>query len=216
MNPNFTALSVTPGTFPLDCAPAAVGTSSAAVRPATATATTARRPYLLWCFIRDSPPGNRSAVRTSTALRGRCAQPNAGREKAQIASCDLDASRHRVGGLSEVAVEHLLPRVVRRTGPCDRTLLEDHALARKPERAVHELLDEHDGHAGCRRPLDALEHEVDHERCQAERHLIGDDELRGHRQRAREREHLLLATGERSGALTASFGEAREHVVGVL
>ena len=64
--------------------------------------------------------------------------------------------------------------------------------------------------------LDALEHEVDDERREAERHLVGDDQLRRHRERAGEREHLLLTAGERAGALAAPLGETREHLVRVL
>ena len=65
-------------------------------------------------------------------------------------------------------------------------------------------------------PLDVLEHEVDHERCEPERHLVGDDHLRRDGERPRQREHLLLTTRERAGALRASFGQAGEEVVGVV
>ena len=86
---------------------------------------------------------------------------------------------------------------VHATDPCLRIT---HSLA-SAERAVDELLDEHDGHAALAGPLDALEHEVDHERREPERHLVGDDQLRRDRQRAGQCEHLLLATREGAGAL---------------
>ncbi len=65
------------------------------------------------------------------------------------------------------------------------------------------------------RAFDALEHEVDDEWREPERHLVGDDQSRWHCQGAGEREHLLLATRERARALAASIGEHREHLVGV-
>ena len=55
MNPNFTDLSVTPGTSLL-CAPADVATSPIVATLAMAKAATARRPRVEWCFIGDVPP----------------------------------------------------------------------------------------------------------------------------------------------------------------
>ena len=68
INPSFPYLAVTPGTFVVvDCAPAVVVTNVTAARLATATLTTARTARVRCCFIRDSPPGNRSVELTVRA-----------------------------------------------------------------------------------------------------------------------------------------------------
>ncbi len=81
---------------------------------------------------------------------------------------------------------------------------------------MDELLDEHDGDAGFARARDVLEYEVDDERRQPERHLVGDDDLRRHRERAGERKHLLLTTRQGAGPLGAALGQAGEELVGVV
>ena len=50
------------------------------------------------------------------------------------------------------------------------------------------------------------------QRREAERHLVGDEQLRRRREHPREREHLLLAARERARLLAAAFGEHREHL----
>ena len=66
--------------------------------------------------------------------------------------------------------------------------------------------------------LDQREQLLDQQRGQAERRLVEDQQLRLGHQAAADREHLLLAAGQRSGALALPFGkprEDREHAVAV-
>ena len=55
-----------------------------------------------------------------------------------------------------------------------------------------------------------------HQRGQAERRLVEHQETRAHEQRARDRQHLLLAARQRTRLLAAPFGEPRkeaEHAI---
>ena len=47
--------------------------------------------------------------------------------------------------------------------------------------------------------LDQLQHAIDEERRQAHGRLVHDDDARAAHQRARHRDHLLLAAGQRAG-----------------
>ena len=58
--------------------------------------------------------------------------------------------------------------------------------------------------------LDQREQLFDQERGEAERRLVEDQEPGLGHQAAPDREHLLLAAGQRAGALALPFGEPRE------
>ena len=58
--------------------------------------------------------------------------------------------------------------------------------------------------------LDQREQLLDQQRREAERRLVEDEQLRLGHQAAADREHLLLAAGQRAGALALPFGEPRE------
>ena len=75
----------------------------------------------------------------------------------------------------------------------------------------------HDDHrvALCLESLDDVEQRVHDERREAERELVDEQELRLEQQRAPEREHLLLAAGERRRVLVAARAQGGEHVVDV-
>ena len=59
----------------------------------------------------------------------------------------------------------------------------------------------------ARRFLEALEHRFGHDRGQAERHFVGDDEPRRDGQGARQGKHLLLSTREAARPLRAPLAE---------
>src|SRR5262249_59735893 len=68
-------------------------------------------------------------------------------------------------------------------------------------------------------PLEPVEDLLDQHRCEAQRGLVEENELRPRHYRAAEREHLLLPAGERARLLALALLEPREvleHVLGVL
>ena len=62
----------------------------------------------------------------------------------------------------------------------------------------------------------AAEHLLRGERREAEGRLVGDEHLRGLRQRWRQAEHLLLPTRDQARALPAPLGKDREPLVGLV
>ena len=58
-----------------------------------------------------------------------------------------------------------------------------------------------------------LEDDVDDLRREAERRLVEEEEVRPRDERARDRELLLLAAGERAGRRAAELGDDREELV---
>src|SRR5579859_2785860 len=94
----------------------------------------------------------------------------------------------------------------------DRPILEHIGAMRDLERLADVLLDEQD-----RQPLpvqlpDEGEELLDRDRRQAERRLVEDQEARLGHQAAADREHLLLAAGERARALRGALLEPRKDV----
>ena len=71
---------------------------------------------------------------------------------------------------------------------------------------------EHDGDARSARLLKPFEHRFGDQRGQAERHLVGDDQLWRHREGPGQGQHLLLASGQAPGALGAPIAEDRKAV----
>ena len=67
--------------------------------------------------------------------------------------------------------------------------------------------------ASCGR-LEALEHRLGHERGQAERHLVGDDQPGRDGQGPGQGQHLLLAPREAAGPLRAPLPEHGEELDG--
>ena len=71
----------------------------------------------------------------------------------------------------------------------------------------------------CSHPMEGgkrIVHRIDDGRRQAEAGLVEQQQLGIAHQRTADRQHLALATGHRSGALFAPFGEPREHCVDAL
>ncbi len=64
---------------------------------------------------------------------------------------------------------------------------------------------------GARQPF---EDEIDHQRRQTERCLVGDEQLREGGQRQRHRQHLLLASRQEPGPLSTPLGQNREDLEG--
>ena len=121
-----------------------------------------------------------------------------------------------VRGHAEVGALHVLARrdLGRRALQRHAPLLHDVDELRQLEGQARVLLDEQDGDAA---PVDLEQppvHLLHDDRCQALRHLVGEDEPgRGH-QRAADGEHLLLAAGQASRALAVALaqpGKRLEH-----
>ena len=80
------------------------------------------------------------------------------------------------------------------------------------ERAVHVLLDEQDGGSLLAQPCQELEDLVDENRCEAERGLVEQEQLRAGHERAPDGEHLLLAAGKRPRHLPGALAQDREEL----
>src|SRR5581483_8474585 len=90
--------------------------------------------------------------------------------------------------------------------------LEDVAPVGERQRQLHVLLDEQ--HREALRPVhvpEPLQYLADHAVGQAERRLVDQEEPRARHEPAPDRDHLLLAAGERVGPLRAALPEAREE-----
>jgi len=95
----------------------------------------------------------------------------------------------------------------------DLTLVHDHDDVGKSQRVTDVLLDQQDGRPVAPDLLERVEQLSDEARREPERQLVHHKQLRLRDDRAREREHLLLSTGKRSGDLLAALLQDREEVV---
>src|SRR5262249_53888584 len=94
----------------------------------------------------------------------------------------------------------------------DASDLEDVRAARRVERNPRVLLDDEDGEAFLLVELADDAEELAHDEWgEAERRPVGEQQqARPAHERTTKREHLLLAAGERAGALAAALGHPRE------
>ena len=98
-----------------------------------------------------------------------------------------------------------------RPGERDAPDLEHVRRLRELQRDVRVLLDDEHGQALLLVQLpDDAEDLGDEQRREAERRLVEQEQARALHERAREREHLLLAAAERAGLLVAPLLEPRE------
>src|SRR5579884_654167 len=104
-------------------------------------------------------------------------------------------------GAPEVAGAHLVAGLAGQATPDHPPPAQDQAAIRHAQGPVDELLDEDHRRALLLGQRDALEDDVDQQRGQPEGELVGDDEPRTRTDRARQREHLLLAARQRARAL---------------
>ena len=98
----------------------------------------------------------------------------------------------------------------------DPAVLEHVAAAGDAERHRRVLLDDEDRGALAVDGLDDVEDLVDQRRRQAHRRLVHQQEPRPRHQRAADREHLLLAAGERAALLVRPLPEPGEQPVDAL
>src|SRR5207244_13659758 len=103
-----------------------------------------------------------------------------------------------------VALRLVREQLLRRAGVDDASGVEHDHVARDAPNDAQVLLDEQD----CRQLRDALEHPRylrDEQRRQALRRLVDEQETVAVEQRTRDRDHLLLAAGERACELAAAL-----------
>ena len=99
----------------------------------------------------------------------------------------------------------------------NRPMLEHVAPMRNPQGVVRILLNQQNGHApGLVQLFDDAEHLADVDRCQAQRRLVQQQQLRPAHQRAGNRQHLLFAARQGPGALGKTLLQNREHLVHAL
>src|SRR5262245_40131440 len=91
------------------------------------------------------------------------------------------------------------------TGQCDSAGLHDVGAVRGLEREQRILLDQKNGDALRRYVADDFEDLGHHQRRETHRGLVEEQKLRRAHERARDREHLLLAARERPGDLVPAF-----------
>ena len=94
-------------------------------------------------------------------------------------------------------------------------LHHDHPVA-QVEGVRHVLLDDEQRGARVAQTGERLVDPVDDGRRQAERELVGDQQLRRLDQHPGHRQHPLLAARQRAGDLGAALGEAREQLEGLV
>src|SRR5581483_5917233 len=81
------------------------------------------------------------------------------------------------------------------------------------DRSLRALLDEEDADAALADLLERAEDDVDQLRREPERRLVEQEDARAGRERARDRELLLLAAGERPRLAVAELSDDREELV---
>src|ERR1035437_2267475 len=109
-------------------------------------------------------------------------------------------------------LDFFVRRQVRRgVGQDDLTGLEDVATTGHLESHLSVLLDQQDRGSLGVDVLDDGEDLLDQDRREAHRRLVEQQQLWPSHERPTDCEHLLLATGERAGRLTAAFLETREE-----
>ncbi len=84
---------------------------------------------------------------------------------------------------------------------------------RDPQRLRRILLDQNDGHTTAVDFADHIEDPVDHQWRQPHRWFVQQQQLRPRHQRAPDRQHLLLAAGQRSGMLQPPLPQPRKDLV---
>src|SRR5881296_1607138 len=89
--------------------------------------------------------------------------------------------------------------------------LEEVGVVRDLQGLARVLLDHQDRQAARVDLLDLVEEAVENFGCQAERGLVHEEEPGPRHQGAGDREHLLLAAGERAGELCLSLAQQREQ-----
>src|SRR6266699_1241126 len=94
----------------------------------------------------------------------------------------------------------------------DAALLEHVGARGELEREGSVLLDEHHGDAARVDLLDHLEHGEHYPRGEAERGLVEQEQARLRHERAPDREHLLLAAGERARRLPEPFAQDGKYL----
>ena len=90
--------------------------------------------------------------------------------------------------------------------------LEDVGAVRDVQRVVDVLLDQQDRPALGLELGDGLEDPLDHQRRQAERRLVEQEQARPAHERPPDRQHLLLAARQRAAGLAQPLAEQREQL----
>ena len=103
----------------------------------------------------------------------------------------------------------------RRATEADLAALHEIRPVGDRERDVHALLHQHHGHAIARHPLHNRQQLADDHRCQPERQLVDQQNLRPHDEAHGEGQHLLLAAGQVCRRGVESFAEDRECLEGL-
>ena len=127
-------------------------------------------------------------------------------------------------GLAPIIVEELLRSIARarprRRHERDHRRAEPAAILPITRRAVvldrGQVDDDRREAFVPHQPLDRSQQLVDDDRRQAFERLVEKEQLRVEDERARDREHLLLAAGELVAEVGLALVEAREHLVGAL
>src|SRR5215470_19055909 len=104
------------------------------------------------------------------------------------------------------------PKLRRRAAPHDLSLLEDVVLVRDARERGHVLVDDQDRLVPGLEPLHAAPDLGAHERREPFGGLVEDEQARVRHQRATDREHLLLAAGERAAESARAGRELREQL----
>ena len=134
--------------------------------------------------------------------RGGCGRD--GRSSARAALDGQVAADHGgIGRLGRVALPH------------DLSLLDEVDAVGDLEREAVVLLGEQDADALAAHRVEPLGDPLDDHRREPLARLVEHEQLRAGQHRARHREHLALAAGERARAVALQLGELREGAVGV-
>src|SRR5712692_3756480 len=117
------------------------------------------------------------------------------------------ATRAKIGTLDDF----VLRQFTGSSGERHPTLFHEIEMVRDLQRQMGVLLDQENRHALAVQFGDDTEDFLDDDRSQAERRLIHQQNPRTRHQRARHRQHLLLAAGQRSGKLLAALLQRRKR-----
>src|SRR5215470_9028857 len=104
------------------------------------------------------------------------------------------------------------PEFGRRAAPDGPALLEDVVPVRDPRERRHVLVDDQDRLAGRLEPFDAAPDLGAHQRRQPLGRLVEDQQTRVGHERAADRQHLLLASGECAARAALARGELRKQL----
>src|SRR5712691_1884574 len=152
------------------------------------------------------PPPHPAATRETRTTRAPASAVSFERDTAGLLS---------LIGLPKIRLSDLLvaKKRLRVVGERHRPGLEHIAAARHVQRHHGVLLDEQDGRALLVDLHDGLEDALHEDRREPHRGLIQAEQRGVRHQRTRDRDHLLLASGERARALLLALGEPREERV---